>query len=85
MAEVTEQHLFTHKEIAEALIKQQGLHEGIWGIYVEFGIAAGNVAHPSGVVLPTAIVPLTKLGIQRMKADNPLAVDAAEVNPPKKG
>ena len=83
MAEIN-QYIFSLKEAAEALIKQQGLHEGTWGIYVEFGLAAGNMKDPAGQVLPTAIVPVVKLGLQRFEADNPLAVDAAAVNPPSK-
>ena len=33
----------SHQELAEILIKQNNLHEGFWGIYVEFGIGASNV------------------------------------------
>lgn len=84
MAETSQQYLFTHKEVAEALIKQQGLQEGTWGLYVEFGIAAGNLQDSTGNVVPAAIVPIVKLGLQRFGADHPLAVNAAEVNPPLK-
>ncbi len=37
MAEPT-QYTFSYKEVVEALIKQQDLHEGEWAIFVEFGI-----------------------------------------------
>jgi hypothetical protein len=80
MSEVN-QYTFSSKEVAEALIKQQGLHEGTWGIYVEFSLAAGNIPDPTGNPVPAAIVPITKLGIQRFAANHPLAVNAAEVNP----
>ena len=83
MAEIN-QYAFSFKEVAESLIKQQGLHEGIWGIYVEFGLSAGNIKDPAGQTLPAAIIPIVKLGLQRFEADNPLAVDAAEVNPARK-
>ena len=36
MAEAT-QLVFSYKEVVTALIKAQGLHEGIWGLYVKFG------------------------------------------------
>jgi hypothetical protein len=73
---------FSFKEIAEALVRHQGLHEGIWGIYVEFGIGAGNVAPAPGAdLLPAAIVPVVKFGLQRFPELNSLAVDAAVVNP----
>lgn len=42
MAEI-KQVTFTHREVAEALVRRQGIHEGHWGIYVEFGIAGANV------------------------------------------
>ena len=29
---------FTHEEVVKLLIKDQELHEGLWGIYIEFGI-----------------------------------------------
>jgi hypothetical protein len=82
MAEV-KNYLFDYKEVAEALIKKQGIHEGLWGIYMEFGISAANIPiDPSGqVFLPAAIVPVAKIGIQRFDKPNSLTVDAAEVNP----
>ncbi|NOT58535.1 MAG: hypothetical protein HOP18_28400 [Deltaproteobacteria bacterium] len=61
------------------------MHEGTWGIYVEFGIGATNIGdQASGQTLPAAIVPIINLGLQKFAADNPLAVDAAEVNPTSK-
>lgn len=79
-------YVFTHRELAEALVKQQGLHEGHWGIYVEFGIAGANIAQgePDGPILPAAIVPILKVGIQRLPRPNSLSVDAAVVNPGQK-
>jgi hypothetical protein len=80
------QYIFSHKEVAEALVKQQGIHEGLWGIYIEFGIGAANIgATPEGDnVVPAAIVPIQKMGIQRFDEPSNLTVDAAEVNPASK-
>jgi hypothetical protein len=82
MAEVRS-YTFDYKEVAEALIKKQGIHEGLWGIYMEFGIVAGNI--PTGpseqALLPAAIVPVVKIGIQRFDKPSSLTVDAAEINP----
>jgi hypothetical protein len=77
------QFTFTYQEIAEALVKQQGIHEGLWGVYVEFGIAAANVgtSPESNDVVPAAIVPIQRMGIQRFDEANNLTVHAAEVNP----
>jgi hypothetical protein len=82
MADVT-RYTFNYKEIAEALIQKQGIHEGLWGIYLEFAISAANIpAGPSKQELvPTAIVPVIRMGIQRFDKPSSLTVDAAEVNP----
>jgi hypothetical protein len=84
MAEV-QNYIFTLKEIAGALVKEQGIHEGLWAIYVEFGIGAGHI--PAGPntqeIMPAAVVPIVKMGIQRAEQPTPLTVDAAEVNPEK--
>jgi len=85
MAEVS-MYSFTHQEVAAALVKQQGIHEGIWGIYIEFGFGAGNIGQaPNDTnLVPAAIIPITKIGIQRFPEPNNLTVDAEKVNPPKK-
>jgi len=83
MAEVT-QYIFDFKEIAEALVKKADIHEGIWGIYVEFGLTATNVGQTESQVLPTALVPIQRIGIRRFDKENNLAVDASKVNPQTK-
>lgn len=82
MAEA-DRYTFGYKEVAEALVKQQGIHEGLWGVYVEFAIAAANLgsAPESNDLVPTAIVPVQRMGIQRFPEANNLTVDAAAVNP----
>ena len=82
MAE-TKNFIFSYKEVAEALVKQQDIHEGLWGIYIEFGIAATNIntSPNDDSLVPAAIVPVLKLGIQRFDKPNNLTVDAAQVNP----
>ncbi len=79
----TRQIIFSYKEIAEILIKHQDIHEGLWGIYVEFGISAANVnTSPEGDSMPAAIVPLQRMGLQRYDVEvSGLSVDAAVVNP----
>jgi hypothetical protein len=81
----TNQITFSHQEIAEALIKKGDLHEGLWGIYIEFGIGAANIGQgPDSEeinIVPAAIVPVLKIGIQRFPKSNNLTVDAAKVNP----
>jgi hypothetical protein len=85
MAQAT-QYTFTYKEIVEALIKQQGLHEGLWMLRVEFGLAATNINSVEGGtdLTPAAIVPVKALGLQVGREENSLTVDAAKVNPSPK-
>lgn len=80
-----EKYPFTHKEIAEVLIKKKGIHEGLWGIYLEFAIVGANIAGPGeGEANPAAIVPVLKIGLQKFDKETPLSVDAAKVNPAPK-
>src|SRR2546430_1141663 len=80
-------YMFDLPEIAAALIKQQGIHEGLWGISISFGFAATNMqtSPEEGSLLPAAIVPVTQIGIQRYESPNALTVDAAVANPPPAG
>ena len=80
MAE-TGQYIFTFKEVAEALLKQQGIHSGIWGLYVRFGLKAANIGGDEADIRPSAIIPILEMGLQKFEEENNLAVDAAKVNP----
>lgn len=73
--------IFSYKEIVETLIKSQGIHEGIWGLFVRFGIKAANIGESEDLLRPAAIIPILELGLQRMEKESNLAVDAAKVNP----
>ncbi len=83
---------FSYKEVAEALVKKQKIHEGLWAIYVQFGLQAGNVPFPARsddpmveeTAIPSAIVPILSIGIQRVDKGTMLSVDASVVNPGKK-
>lgn len=81
----TKQVTFSLKEVAEALALKAGVDEGLWGLYVEFGIAGGNVqTGPSGDEMnPAAIVPILKLGIQRFEKPSGMTVDASALAPKK--
>ena len=77
--------LFSFQELATLMIKQQNIHEGIWGIYVKFAIGAVNAPDATGTFFPTALVPVKELGLQKFDASNNLTVDAAKVNPINRG
>jgi hypothetical protein len=72
---------FTYKEVVEALLKTQSVHDGIWGLYVEFALAASNVGPSDEELKPAAIIPIIKIGIQRFEKENNLSFDASKVNP----
>jgi len=79
-----EKMTFSHSQVTEALIKYNNIHEGLWGLYVEFGIAASNVGPSPDQINPAAIVPVLKIGLQKFDKPNNMTADAAVVNPPKK-
>lgn len=96
MAEKSLPITFDYKTIVTAMIKEQGLHEGMWQLYVEFGIVAANMgfrddANPNSplgpedglpeFILPTAIIPIKKIGLVKTEVATNLSVDAAKVNP----
>jgi hypothetical protein len=70
--------------VVEALIRYNNIHEGLWGLYIEFGLAAANMGQAPEDILPTAIIPVKKIGVQRFNEANNLTVDAAEANPAPK-
>jgi hypothetical protein len=72
---------FSHKEVATALIKHQGISNGIWGLHVRFGIEAMNVGVRDADLQPSAVIPVLSIGLQRFEKLNNLSVDAALVNP----
>ena len=82
MAEAT-QFSFTWAEIAEVLIKRQGIHEGEWMAGIEFTLNAGILGPAPGDARPGMM--MLANGVQLMKAQpgSPphMVVDAAKVNP----
>ncbi len=77
------QIVYTHKELATLLVKDRGLHSGYWGLYLKFGIGAMNIGHSPADFLPTAIVPVLEIGLQKFDKESNISVNAAEVNPAK--
>jgi len=72
--------VFDYKEVAEALLGKTDIKEGLWGLYIEFGITGANVGTGPGEDLkPTAIVPVLKIGLQKFNKPSNLTVDASKV------
>lgn len=82
MAEA-ESYGFTHRELVEILVKEQDIHEGIWGLSLEFGLRAANLGGGPEDLAPTAMVGILKIGIRIFKEESAIAIDAAKVNPSK--
>jgi hypothetical protein len=72
---------FEYTEIVQALVKHQGIHEGIWGLTIQFGLQVSNIKVGEKDAVPGLIIPLVKMGIQKLDKATPISVDAAKVNP----
>lgn len=83
MAEPT-QYMFTHKEVAEILVKRQDIHEGLWALSVEFGLNAMIAGPNDDQMFPTAMIPIIRIGIRQADKLTSVSVDAALVNPASK-
>jgi hypothetical protein len=86
MADPT-QFTFSLLEATEALIKQQGLHEGKWVMAIEFNVNVALMGTGPTDVKPGVMVLANGFQIQRATepASPPsMTVDAAVVNPRQK-
>jgi hypothetical protein len=70
---------FSYQELAELMVRKAEVKEGLWGIYMKFGIAGVNVGQSPEDVSPAAIVPVLEIGLQRFEEPSRLTVDAAEI------
>ena len=75
------QYIFSYKEVVEALLKKQDIHDGIWQLFVKFNLGAANIGPSETEVLPSAIVSITQLGLLKAERETSIGVDAAKVNP----
>lgn len=84
MAEPT-QYDFSLEEITVTLIKQAGIHEGLWMAGFEFGFGAMHIGPSPAEVRPAAFVQVNKIILTRAPEGAPegsaLIINAAEVNP----
>jgi len=80
MAEAS-QYAFSYKEVVEALIRKQDVHEGLWALNIRFGMQATNFGPNENALQPTVILPIVEIGIQKVDKENNLTADASKVNP----
>ena len=86
MADPT-QFTFELQEVAAALVKQQGLHDGTWMLGFEFGMGATMGGATPAESVPLALLQVLKIQLVK-QPPGPLqyprvTVNAAEINPVK--
>lgn len=69
------------KEITELLIKHHGLHDGLYDLVLEFGVAIGAVGPAPDQILPGVMVGVRRVGIAKATTSGPNTIDAAKINP----
>lgn len=74
---------FTLAEIAEILIKQQGIHEGFYNLSIQFQLAFGAVGPSPELTCPGAMIGVGGIGLSKIEKEqaNKDTVDAAKINP----
>jgi len=71
---------FKLKEVAEILVRAQGITEGHWMVFIRFGFAAANIDSGTGELGPATISRIETIGIQRAPEPNSISVDASEIS-----
>jgi len=72
---------FSYAEAVTALIKAANIHDGIWALFVRFGLSATNIGESDAMLRPAAIIPIIEIGLQKADKESNIAVDAKKVNP----
>lgn len=78
---------FSLKELTEILVKNQGLHEGLYNLSIQFQIGVGAIGPSPESICPGAMIGISRVGLSKTeeKKKNIHTVNAAEINPvPKK-
>ncbi len=77
---------FSLVQLAEILVKNQGLHEGLYNLSIEFQIGVGAIGPSPESICPGAMIGISRIGLLKTEESkkNIHTVDAAKVNPEKK-
>lgn len=78
---------FSLSELTEILIKDQGLHEGLYNLSVQLQIGVGTVGPSPELICPGAMLGVSRIGLSKTEKgkENIHTVNAAKINPkPKK-
>lgn len=65
------------KELAEVIVRDQGIKEGHWMVLIRFAHTAGNLDTGDDKLAPAVISRIESIGIQRVPEPNPMSVDAS--------
>ncbi len=85
MSHSAELDSLSFKDIAILIIKDKGIHEGLYVPKMELAFGAGVDEFNEGERVPTIKVGIKSIGIEKVeRSDNALCVDASEVNPKTK-
>lgn len=81
-----DEHKFSVESLIGALLRDQGIHDGRWGLNVEFSAMGTAVPIPGNVTgtLPGLVVSVVSATLRRIDGAIAGGVDAVAVNPPKK-
>lgn len=74
---------YTLKALTELMIRDSGIHEGLYDIAVKFQVAVGAIGPSPDSILPGAMIGVDGIGLRRVKQAGPFTTDAAVVNPKK--
>ena len=66
---------FSPQQVLKAILKQEGIEDGHWGLVLNFGFSAGNVGPSAQDLKPGAILSIRAIGIQKTEEDNSLTVN----------
>lgn len=69
------------QEIAELLVKHQGLHVGLYDLAIEFQAVIGGVRLGTESTLPGAMFGVKRIGLKQTLVTGTTTVDASVVNP----
>jgi hypothetical protein len=79
------QHSFSHEELLAILLKNAGIHEGLWMLSINFGLSATNMSNSNNGeenLRPCVMAFVEHFGLMRVeRVLKGLTLDAALVNP----
>jgi hypothetical protein len=76
-------YTFSYKEVVEALIKFQDLHEGHWQLNPGVKMSASNLGQTMNHLKPTIVISIDNFGLLKVEQETNMTVNAAKVNPVK--